>query len=60
MLEFISSHYVEVFAVIGAIVSAASVIVKWTPTVKDDTILAYIVKVLDYFSVVNPKIEPKQ
>lgn len=39
----------------GTIVAAASTIVKATPTQKDDAILAKVVKVLDFFSVVNTK-----
>ena len=48
----------KVFAVIGALVSAATVIVRITPTQSDDAILARIVKVLDYVSVVSAKIVP--
>lgn len=39
---------------IGAVVTAATIIVKLTPTTKDDTVLDKIIKVLDFFSVVNP------
>lgn len=39
----------------GTVVAAASIIVKATPTAKDDAVLAKIVKVLDLFSVVNAK-----
>ncbi len=49
------SIFDKVFAVIGAAVTFASVIVKITPTPKDDALLARIIAVLDYFSVVNPK-----
>lgn len=44
----------QVFFWIGVIVSAASVIVKATPTQKDDAILAKVIKILDAFSVFNP------
>ena len=39
---------------IGAIVTAATVIVRITPTTRDDSVLEKIVHILDYFSVVNP------
>ena len=39
----------------GTIVAAASVIVKATPTQKDDAVLAKVVKVLDWLSVFNTK-----
>lgn len=40
----------------GTVVAAASIIVKATPTQKDDAVLAKVVKVLDVLSVVNAKI----
>lgn len=39
---------------IGAIVTAATVIVRITPSQKDDSVLEKVVHFLDYFSVVNP------
>lgn len=42
--------------VFGAAVAFASVIVKLTPSVKDDQILAKVVKVFDWLSIVNTKI----
>lgn len=39
----------------GTVVAAASIIVKATPTQKDDAILVKVVKVLDFLSVVNTK-----
>lgn len=39
----------------GTVVAAASIIVKATPTQKDDAILAKVVKVLDWLSVFNTK-----
>ena len=41
----------------GTVVAAASVIIKATPTQKDDTILAKVVKVLNLVSIVNAKIQ---
>ena len=40
----------------GTVVAAASIIVKATPTQKDDAILAKVVKVLNVLSIVNAKI----
>ena len=40
----------------GTVVAAASIIVKSTPTQKDDAFLAGMVKVLDCVSIVNAKI----
>lgn len=60
MLEFIKDHYQDIFAVIGAIITAASIIVRLTPSQKDDAVLAKIIKVLDTFSVFNPNKEEKK
>ena len=42
---------------VGTVVAAASVIIKATPTQKDDAVLAKIIKVLDLVSIVNAKIQ---
>ena len=55
MFEFIISNVDTVFALIGAIVSCASIIVKLTPTTKDDSVLEKVINVLDYVSVFNTK-----
>ena len=54
MVDWIIQHYDEVFEAVGYIVTACTILVKLTPTQKDDAILAKIVKILDVFSVVNP------
>jgi hypothetical protein len=54
-MEWIATNYTEIFAAIGALVSAASIIVKLTPSTRDDEILGKVIAVLNYFSVVNPK-----
>lgn len=55
MFDFIINNVDTVFAWIGGIVSCASIIVKLTPTTKDDSILEKVVNVLDYVSVFNTK-----
>lgn len=54
-MNWIVENYKDIFAWVGGIVSAASIIVKLTPTTKDDGILNIIVKILDKFSVVQTK-----
>lgn len=51
-LQFYIEKGLEIF---GAAVALASLIVKATPSQKDDAILAKVVKVLDFLSVVNTK-----
>ena len=53
-MDWIVQHWKDVLAVIGAIVTAASLIVKLTPTQKDDNILAKIIKVLAAIGIFNP------
>lgn len=54
VLSWIQTHWDDVLAIIGGIVTAASTIVKLTPTQTDDAVLAKVVAFLDFFSIVNP------
>ena len=53
--EQIQELLVMISAVYGALVLIATAIVKWTPSQKDDAILAKVIEVLNFFSTVNPK-----
>lgn len=53
-MEWIMTHWKDILAIIGAVVTAASLIVKITPTQKDDNILAKVIKVLAALSLYNP------
>lgn len=53
MLEWLHAHGSAVLQIIGAIVTLATLIVKLTPSTKDDNVLDRIVKVLVMFSLVN-------
>jgi hypothetical protein len=55
LLAKVLEHKTEIFAAIGALVTAASVIVKLTPTQSDDAILAKVVNVLNHLSVFEAK-----
>lgn len=57
-LEWLKANAANIAAVWGALVALCTVVVKLTPTSKDDNILAWVVKVADWFSVVNPN-KPK-
>lgn len=54
-MDIIINNIDTVLAWIGGIVSCASIIVKLTPTTKDDSVLEKVINVLDYFSVFNTK-----
>lgn len=52
-VNWIVEHWSDVLAIIGGVVSVATIIVKLTPTTKDDSVLNAIVKVLSALSLVN-------
>lgn len=54
-MTWINEHWADVLAIYGAIVAFCSTVVKLTPSVKDDTIWAKILKFLDLFSTVFTK-----
>jgi hypothetical protein len=55
IINFFQNHYDELLAILGCIVSIATVIVKLTPNTKDDAILTKIINLLEKFSLVNSK-----
>ena len=55
MTEIITVYGSTILAWVGGIVSCASIIVKLTPTTKDDSVLEKVINVLNHFSVVNTK-----
>ena len=59
VINFIQTHYQDILAIIGAIVSIATIIVKITPTEKDDAVLTKIVNMLSKLSLVNTKTDQK-
>ncbi len=59
VINFIQTHYQDILAIIGAIVSIATIIVKITPTEKDDAILTKIINILSKLSLVNTKTDQK-
>jgi len=50
---WITEHYNDVLQIIGAVVALATLVVKLTPTQKDDTLLAKAVKLLSALSLCN-------
>lgn len=55
MLDFIKEHYDELCVAFTALITFCSVVVKLTPTQKDDAVMAKIVNILSHFSIVKPK-----
>jgi len=57
-IEWVKMNGPTLLAAWGALVAAASAVVKLTPSQRDDAILAKVVGFLDHFSVFNPN-KPK-
>jgi hypothetical protein len=54
MINWIQANGKDILAIIGGVVTVCSIIVKLTPTQKDDGILAKIIKVLAALGLFNP------
>lgn len=53
-MDWIMQHWKDILAIIGGVVTVASLIVKLTPSQKDDTVLAKIIKILSALGLFNP------
>lgn len=53
MFKWIVGNWEYIVSVFCGIVAVASIIVKITPTTKDDSVLGKILKILDHFSIVK-------
>ena len=53
MIDYLIANWQNIATVIAAIIGTASVIVKLTPTLKDDNILLPIIKFLGKFIALN-------
>ncbi len=53
-MDWIISNLKDILAIIGAVVTVASLIVKLTPTQKDDTALAKVIEMLAVLGIFNP------
>lgn len=54
MINWIQANGKDILAIIGGIVTVASIIVKLTPTPKDNKVLEFLIKVLSAFGIFNP------
>lgn len=59
-ISFIQNHWDELLAIIGGVVSIATIIVKLTPTDKDNKVLEKIINFLAKFSIINTKEDQKK
>lgn len=54
VIAWCGERWQDILAIIGGVVGVATVIVKLTPTQKDDAVLAKVISVLAALSLVNP------
>lgn len=55
IIAWITNNWKNILAIIGGVVSVATVIVQLTPSTKDDEILTIIINILEKLSLVNTK-----
>ena len=60
VISFIQNHYDELLAIIGGVVSIATIIVRLTPSTRDDEVLEKIINFLAKFSIINTKEDQKK
>lgn len=53
-MSWITEHWKDILAIIGAAVTLATLITAITPTQKDDALLAKIIKILSAIGLLNP------
>jgi len=51
--DWIVKHWVDIVAIYTGLVTIASIIVKWTKTLKDDTVLLAIIKFTSKYIALN-------
>lgn len=54
MLDWLSTHWDDLLLLVTSIIGTASLIVKLTPTPKDDTILSAVKKFVSRWIALNP------
>ncbi len=52
-MTWIMEHWKDILAIIGGVVTTASIIVKLTPTQKDDVVLSKVIRILSALSLFN-------
>ena len=59
MIDWIVANYKQIAEAIAAIIGVASIIVKITPTLRDDAFLLPIVKFIGKFIALNKTVDEK-
>ena len=53
IITFVQTHWVDICSIITSIIGLASIIVKLTPTLRDDNILLGVIKFLGKYIALN-------
>ena len=53
IITWFTAHWDEILAVYTGLVAVASIIVRWTPTLRDDSALLAVVKFLGRYVALN-------
>lgn len=59
-MNWLITHWQDILAAYGALVAFSTIVVKFTPTTKDDEFLAKVVKFFDKFSTAFTKADAKK
>lgn len=59
IVAYITSHWSDIVAIYLQVIGLASIIVKLTPTLKDDDVLKGIIRFLGKYIALNRGSEPK-
>lgn len=54
IIQWFQAHLLEIAAIYGGIVTVASIIVKLTPTPKDDAVLSGVIAFVSKWLALNP------
>jgi len=57
IINWLQEHLGEILSVITGLVTIASIIVKWTPTLADDTFLLKVIKFLGRYIALNRNVD---
>jgi hypothetical protein len=57
IITWFTAHWDEILAVYAGLVAVASIIVRWTPTLRDDSALLAVVKFLGRYVALNRNVD---
>ena len=58
VISFVQVHWLDICTLITSIIGVASIIVKLTPTLKDDAVLTKVIAFIGKYIALNPQPKP--